>query len=375
MNGDKTHIIISGGGTGGHLFPALAIAEAFGKREPNAEIVFVGAKGRIEEKKVPAAGYPIHLLPISGFARHLTLKNLTFPFKLLRSLLKARRIVKKIQPDAAVGVGGYAAGPLGYVAAKQGVPLLIQEQNSFPGITNRLLAKYASVICVAYPGTERFFPKEKIVKTGNPVRARLLENTMSKEEAKAHLGFSPDKKLILSLGGSGGAASINEGVAQGLESIYKAEVQLLWQTGAYYFADYREYAEKYPQNIIKATAFIEDMALAYKAADLVISRAGAGTVSELCLLKMPTILVPSPHVAEDHQSKNALALVDDNAAILVKDAETKQKLIPEALKYATDENALKTLSENIYKHAEQNSAERIVDELMKLIDKSKNKSF
>ncbi len=367
MNKEQRHIIFCGGGTGGHLFPALAIAEALRKRLPDTKIVFVGAKGKIEEKKVPAAGYDIFLLPIRGFARRVTIKNLAFPFKLLSSLFKARKIVKKIRPDAVVGVGGYAAGPLGYAAAKQKVPLLIQEQNSFPGVTNKLLAKYARTICVAYPGTERFFPKEKIVMTGNPVRENLLQNTLSPEEAKKKLGFAPDKKLILSLGGSGGAASINAGIAENLNMLHEADIQIIWQTGAYYFDEFKPLADKYDDSKIRATAFIEDMALVYRAADLVISRAGAGTVSELCLLKKPAILVPSPHVAEDHQSKNANVLVKAQAAILVKDVETKTKLIPEAIKYITDEEALKKLSENIYKYAVHNSAENIVDELIKLI--------
>jgi UDP-N-acetylglucosamine--N-acetylmuramyl-(pentapeptide) pyrophosphoryl-undecaprenol N-acetylglucosamine transferase len=301
----------------------------------------------------------------------LTYKNLAFPFKLIRSLWIAGRIVRKTKPDAVVGVGGYAAGPLGYCAARKSVPLLIQEQNSFPGITNRLLARYAQKICVAYPNTDRYFPKEKIIKTGNPVREQLLNIGITQAEAKQELGFSPDKKLILSVGGSGGAAGINEGVAAGLNKLQKNNLQLLWQTGAYYFQKYKPFTEGYEAHGIKAVEFIDRMDLAYRAADIVISRAGAGTISELCLLKKPAVLVPSPYVAEDHQSKNAKALTQSGAALMVKDAETKSRLIDTTVNAAKDEKLLKELSENIYRHAEHDSAGRIADELLNLINKSR----
>ncbi len=356
-------IIISGGGTGGHLYPALSIADTLKQRMSDVEIIFVGAKNRIEAKKVPQAGYDIKLLPITGFARRLTAENLVFPFKLAISLWKARQIVKKIKPNAVVGVGGYASGPLGYMASKRRVPLLIQEQNSYPGITNKILARYAEKICVAYPNTERFFPKDKIIITGNPIRTELLETKLTQEEAKQKLGFDPNKKLILSIGGSGGAGSINEGIAENVALLEKEGTQILWQTGKFYYEKYKSYQK----GNIKTTAFIDNMAEAYKAADLVISRAGASSVSELCLLKKPAILIPSSYVAEDHQTKNAQALVENNATILIKDSQTKTMLIPKAIETVNDDATLKKLAENIYKHAKHNSAEKIVDEIIKLI--------
>lgn len=364
MSKTGRHIIISGGGTGGHLFPALAIADNLKKADKNLSILFVGAKGKIESQKVPEAGYDIKLLPVIGFSRKLSFKNITFFFKLLRSLWMARKIVRQFKPDIAVGVGGYASGPMVYSAARKGAKIILQEQNSFPGITNKLLAKYAEKICVAYDNTDRFFPKEKIIKTGNPVRSDLLNVDLSQEKAKAFFGFDPDKKLILSLGGSGGAKSINEGIAENIQNIVDSGTQLLWQTGAYYFEDFSKKAVQYSNTQIKATAFINRMDLAYKAADLVISRAGAGTISELCLLKKACILVPSPHVAEDHQSKNAQALVETKAAVPVKDNECKKLLVSTTLETIQNDERLNSLSENIYKHAVHNSAENIANEIL-----------
>ncbi len=364
-------IIISGGGTGGHLFPAVAIAQALQKIDNSVEILFVGAKGKIEEKKVPEAGYKIELLPITGFARKLSFKNVSFFFRLIRSIRKSKRIVKEFRPDAAVGVGGYASGPLLYVATKRGVPALIQEQNSFPGITNKLLAKRVKKICVAYDDTERFFPKEKIIKTGNPVRENLITSDATKEEAVKFFGLNPAKKVILSLGGSGGAKSINESISGHLKKIINSEIQIIWQTGKYYYANLIDNNEIVRAENIKVLDFIKRMDLAFKAADIVISRAGAGTISELCLLEKSTILVPSPNVAEDHQTKNAMALVNKNAAVLIKDKESREKLIPKAIDLLNNPKNLKELSQNIKKQAFKNSAEIIAKEVLKMIDNDK----
>ena len=363
----KKNIIISGGGTGGHLFPAIAIAQALQKADNEVNILFVGAKGKIEETKVPEAGYNIELLNIQGFSRKLSFKNITFLIKLFKSLRKSKKIVKKFKPDVVVGVGGYASGALVYVATKRGIPGLIQEQNSYPGITNKILSKRVEKICVAYDGTERFFPKEKIIKTGNPVRETLLNNDITREEAAKFFGLDPNKKIILSLGGSGGAKSINDGIAENIDKLAKTDSQFIWQTGKFYFDEAKKAENTVKSDNIKVFAFIKRMDLAYKVADVVISRAGAGTISELCLLEKPAILVPSPNVAEDHQTKNAKSLVDKQAAILVKDNETKTKLIDTALKLIDNEQEIKILSENISKQAMQNSAEIIAKEVLKLI--------
>ena len=360
------NIIISGGGTGGHLFPALAIADNLKKINSNVNILFVGAEGKIEATKVPKAGYDLELLPVIGFSRSLSFKNVTFFFKLFISLISSFKIVKRFKPDVAVGVGGYASGPLVYAAARRGAKVVLQEQNSYPGVTNKLLAKYAEKICVAYDETDKFFPKEKILKTGNPVRNDLLNVSETQEEAKRFFGFDPDKKMILSLGGSGGARSINEGVAENLEIVADNEIQLLWQTGAYYYDKFSEFSSGFSKKQINTTAFIDRMDLAYKAADVVISRAGAGTISELSILKKACILVPSPYVAEDHQSKNAAALVKTKAAVPVKDKECKEKLIPEAVRIINDKKLSESLSKNIYEHAVHNSAERIANEILNL---------
>lgn len=371
MNKNGKRIIISGGGTGGHLFPAIAIAQALEKLVPDARILFVGAEGKIEERKVPDAGYDIELLPVTRFARKLSFKNISFFFKLFKSMRKAKKIIKKFKPDVAVGVGGYASGPVLRAAGKKGVPTLIQEQNSYPGITNRLLAKRAEKICVAYHGTERFFPEEKIIFTGNPIRKDLENMSVSENEAAVHFGLDPEKKIILSLGGSGGARSINNAIAGSLDKIARSDVQLIWQTGKFYYQSSKAEADKVAAPNVKVTAFINRMDLAYKAADLVISRAGAGTISELSLLKKPALLVPSPNVAEDHQTKNAQALVNINAAVLVKDNETEMQLVPKALNLVSDDKQLEMLAHNIEKTAVKNSAERIANEVLSLTDKSR----
>ena len=329
---NKIRIIISGGGTGGHIFPAVSIANALKEQHPDVEILFVGAEGRMEMQRVPAAGYQIIGLPVAGFDRKHIWKNISVLIKLIRSQLKARQIIKDFKPHAAVGVGGYASGPTLKVAGMMGIPTLIQEQNSYAGVTNKLLAKKANKICVAYEGMERFFEKDKIILTGNPVRQGLLNHTLSKEAAVQSFGLDPQKKTVLIVGGSLGARTINNCVMHGLKKIKASGVQFIWQTGKFYIDEAMAAvakAEKLP--MLHTTDFISDMAAAYSAADLVISRAGAGSISEFCLLQKPVILVPSPNVAEDHQTKNALALVNKDAALYVKDMEAEEKLLDLAI--------------------------------------------
>ena len=342
---EKLRIIVSGGGTGGHIFPAVSIANAIKKRHPDADILFVGAEGRMEMKRVPAAGYPIKGLPICGFDRKHLLKNVGVLFKIWKSRRMARNIIRDFKPMAVVGVGGYASGPTLNVAQAEGIPTLIQEQNSYAGVTNKLLAKGADRICVAYDGMERFFPKEKILLTGNPVRQGLLQHAENHDEALSAFGLQPGRKTVLLIGGSLGARTLNESMLENLKTIASSGVQFIWQTGGYYYAGIRETLklEGQPANLF-VTDFIAKMEEAYAAADLVISRAGASSISELCLLGKPVILVPSPNVAEDHQTKNALALVDKDAALYVKDAEAVDKLVPLALQAVKDENRLATLS-------------------------------
>ncbi len=317
---DNLRIIISGGGTGGHIFPAVSIANAIKEQHPDTEILFVGAEGRMEMQRVPAAGYKIIGLPVAGFDRKNLLKNFSVLIKLFRSQLKARQIIKEFKPDAAVGVGGYASGPTLKMAGMMGIPTLIQEQNSYAGVTNKLLAKKACKICVAYEGMERFFDKEKIILTGNPVRQGLLNSSINREKAIQSFGLDPQKKTILIVGGSLGARTINNCVMQGLEKIKNSGVQFIWQTGKFYINEAKATVAKAGEiPMLHTTDFISDMAAAYTAADLVISRAGAGSISEFCLLQKPVILVPSPNVAEDHQTKNALALVNKEAALYVND--------------------------------------------------------
>ena len=360
-------IIISGGGTGGHIFPAVSIANAIKEQHPETEILFVGAEGRMEMQRVPAAGYNIIGLPVAGFDRKHLLKNFCVIIKLLRSQIKARKIIKNFKPHAAVGVGGYASGPTLKVAGMMGIPTLIQEQNSYAGVTNKLLAKKAEKICVAYDGMERFFPKDKIILTGNPVRQGLLNNNISREEALKTFGLKADKKTILIIGGSLGARTINNCVMQALEKIKDSNAQFIWQTGKIYIDEAKKAvaaAGDIPN--LCTTDFISDMNAAYSAADLVISRAGAGSISEFCLLGKPVILVPSPNVAEDHQTQNALALVNKDAAIYIKDAEATDKLIDKAIETVGKAEELSKLSKNITKLAFKDSANIIADEVYKL---------
>ena len=362
----ELRVIISGGGTGGHIFPAVSIANAIKALRPDAKILFVGALGRMEMQRVPAAGYEIKGLPICGFDRKNLLKNFKVLYKIWKSQRMAKQIIKDFQPQVAVGVGGYASGPTLNKAAAMGIPCLIQEQNSYAGVTNKLLAKKAEKICVAYEGMERFFPAEKIILTGNPVRQALLDTTISREDAIKSFGLDPTKKTILLVGGSLGARTINESVLQHLDLVRSSDVQFIWQTGKYYSAAIAEQLKGQDIPNLKVTDFISDMGAAYKAADLVISRAGASSISEFCLIGKPVILVPSPNVAEDHQSKNALALSTRNAAIYVKDAEAPATLLELAVKTVNDEAKLKSLSEKVLKLALPDSAEIIAKEVIKL---------
>ena len=362
----ELRVIISGGGTGGHIFPAVSIANAVKALRPDAKILFVGALGRMEMQRVPAAGYEIKGLPICGFDRKNLLKNFKVLYKIWKSQRMAKQIIKDFQPQVAVGVGGYASGPTLNKAAAMGVPCLIQEQNSYAGVTNKLLAKKAEKICVAYEGMERFFPAEKIILTGNPVRQALLDTTVSHEDAVKSFGLDPTKKTILLVGGSLGAKTINDSVLQHLDLVKSSDVQFIWQTGKYYSAAIAEQLKGQDIPNLKVTDFISDMGAAYKAADLVISRAGASSISEFCLIGKPVILVPSPNVAEDHQTKNALALSTRDAAIYVKDAEAPATLLELALKTVNDDAKLKSLSENVLKLALPNSAEIIAKEVIKL---------
>ncbi|NPA68433.1 MAG: undecaprenyldiphospho-muramoylpentapeptide beta-N-acetylglucosaminyltransferase [Chlorobi bacterium] len=360
-------IIISGGGTGGHLFPAIAVAQALKRLDNRTEILFVGAKGKIEEKKVPEAGFDIELLNIRGFGRKLSFENIKNIARLIGSLFKANRILRKFKPDVVAGFGGYASGPLAFIAALKGIPVLIQEQNSYPGITNRILAKKASKICTAYNEVKKYFPEDKIILTGNPVRKKIIDTDAEKNEVLSFFNLEPDKKVILSLGGSGGAKSINDGIKSELKKIAESDVFLIWQTGKNYFSESLEEVKKTGAENIKVYDFISRMDLAYKAADLVISRAGAGTVSELAILEKPVILVPSPNVAEDHQTKNARALVEKNAAILINDNQTKDKLVNTALNLVNNPQQLKILSENIAKTKMPDADKRIAEEILDLI--------
>lgn len=364
---DELRIIISGGGTGGHIFPAVSIANAIRAKYPEAKILFVGALGRMEMQRVPAAGYEIVGLPISGFNRKNMLKNVVVLYRIWKSQQMAKKIIRKFNPMAAVGVGGYASGPMLNQCTKMGIPCLIQEQNSYAGVTNKILSKKVDRICVAYDGMERFFPADKIVKTGNPVRRALLDTKLTKAEALKSFGLSEDKKTILIVGGSLGARTVNESVLQNLDMIKESGVQFIWQTGKYYNASIMaELKQRGTVPSLHVTDFISDMGAAYKAADLVISRAGASSISEFCLIGKPVILVPSPNVAEDHQTKNAMALVNKNAALYVKDADAPAEVVKLALQTVKDDARLKELSENILKLALPDSADIIANEVVKL---------
>lgn len=364
---DELRIIISGGGTGGHIFPAVSIANAIRAKYPEAKILFVGALGRMEMQRVPAAGYEIVGLPISGFNRKNMLKNVVVLYRIWKSQQMAKKIIRKFNPMAAVGVGGYASGPMLNQCTKMDIPCLIQEQNSYAGVTNKILSKKVDRICVAYDGMERFFPADKIVKTGNPVRQALLDTKLTKAEALKSFGLSEDKKTILIVGGSLGARTVNESVLQNLDMIKESGVQFIWQTGKYYNASIMaELKQRGTVPSLHVTDFISDMGAAYKAADLVISRAGASSISEFCLIGKPVILVPSPNVAEDHQTKNAMALVNKNAALYVKDADAPAEVVKLALQTVKDDARLKELSENILKLALPDSADIIANEVVKL---------
>lgn len=372
MKNDNLRIIVSGGGTGGHIFPAISIANAIKEQHPDAEILFVGALGRMEMQRVPAAGYRIIGLPVAGFDRRHLLKNISVLVKLFRSQRMAKKIIRDFKPHAAVGVGGYASGPTLKMAGQMGIPTLIQEQNSYAGVTNKLLARNAKKICVAYEGMERFFDKDKIILTGNPVRQSLLDGKVSKDEAVRSFGLDPKKKTILVVGGSLGARTINNCVMQNLNKIRQSGVQFIWQTGKIYIEEAKAAVkESGEMPMLHTTDFISDMTAAYSAADLVISRAGAGSISEFCLLGKPVILVPSPNVAEDHQTKNALALVNREAALYIKDSEAGEKLIDTAIRTVKEPDTLKKLSTNITKLAFKDSANVIANEVCKLALKYK----
>ena len=370
--------LISGGGTGGHIFPAVSIANEIRRRYPEAKILFVGAENRMEMEKVPAAGYEIKGLPVCGFDRKNLLKNVRVLVKLYQSMRMAKKILRDFAPDIAIGVGGYASGPMLKEAQKRGIPTLIQEQNSYAGVTNKLLAKGAAAICVAYEGMERFFPAEKIVMTGNPVRRNLLLCTTDPADARRAFNLDPDRRTILVVGGSLGARTVNESIIAALPDIAAAnDVQVIWQTGKYYDESTRKALEASPAKNVVRMPFISNMDVAYRAADLVVSRAGASSISELQLLGKPSILVPSPNVAEDHQTKNALALANRNAAIMVRDAESVEKLGRTMLATVHDDALLASLGENVAKMALRNADERIVDCVMEIINRTNknNKAY
>ncbi len=362
-------VIISGGGTGGHVFPAIAIADALKVAAPDTEILFVGANGKIEMEKVPKAGYKIEGLNISGFQRTLTLRNLAFPFKLAASMIKAVNIVRKFKPDVAVGVGGYASGPVLKISNTLGIPTVLQEQNSFAGVTNRILASKASAICVAYDGLERFFPKDKIIFTGNPVRKDILDNKINAVQAKQSLGLDQNKKTVLIFGGSLGARTINEAVLANADTLLGLDnVNIIWQVGKTYFEEYKNCLLANRKDI-KILPFIENMDVAYSASDMVVCRAGALTISELAILGKAAILIPSPNVAEDHQTVNAMSLVNRGAAILVKDLEAKEKLVTEIQALLTDETKKSGLESNIQYFAKPEAAKQIATEILKICAK------
>jgi UDP-N-acetylglucosamine--N-acetylmuramyl-(pentapeptide) pyrophosphoryl-undecaprenol N-acetylglucosamine transferase len=359
-------VIISGGGTGGHIFPAIAIANKVKEKYPDSEILFVGAEGKMEMEKVPKAGYEIVGLPIRGIQRKLSLKNFAVPFKLIASLWKAKRIIKDFKPDIAIGVGGYASAATIRVASKQKVPTLIQEQNSYPGITNKILSKRANVICVAYDNLDRFFPKEKIVKTGNPVRSEVVDIQGKKEAAFKHFGLDPAKKTILLIGGSLGARTLNDSIKGDIQKILDKDYQIIWQCGKFYLSNLKPVVDELNSQNIFLSDFVFKMDLAYAAADIIVSRAGAISVSEVCLIGKPVILVPSPNVSEDHQTKNAMALVNEKAAVLVKDLEAQQKLVNETIRIIEDPTIGDELSKNILKLGIADAPDRILHEIEKL---------
>ncbi|MDB4303213.1 undecaprenyldiphospho-muramoylpentapeptide beta-N-acetylglucosaminyltransferase [Desulfosarcina sp.] len=359
-------IILSGGGTGGHIYPAIAIANELKSRYPKAEFLFVGAKDRMEMEKVPQAGFAIEGLWISGIQRKLTLKNLMFPFKLISSLFKSLKIIKRFKPDIAIGTGGFASGPLLHVAASKNIPSLIQEQNSYPGITNKLLSKKVDKVCVAYDGLERFFPKDKIIKTGNPVRQDLLEINIKTVEAKDFFKLKHGKYTLLVIGGSLGARRINQLIEDELEFLKTQNVQIIWQCGKLYYEDYKRYNEL---DFVQVYPFLNNMDFAYAASDIIISRAGASSVSELCIVGKPVIFIPSPNVAEDHQTKNAMAIVSNDAAMLIKETDLELDFENNFSQLITSTEKQEILGKNIKKLALVNATKQIADEVEKLLNK------
>ena len=360
-------VLISGGGTGGHIFPALAIANAVRRRNPKAEILFVGAEGRMEMERVPAAGYEIIGLPVAGFDRKRLWRNVTVVWKLLKSMRRAKKVLRDFQPDIAVGVGGYASGPMLKEAQKRGIPTLIQEQNSYAGVTNKLLAAKAGKICVAYEGMERFFPADRIVMTGNPVRKEVVSSKLSREDAKRQLGFNPNRPLVVVVGGSLGARTINDSMKGAVRRLLDSGASVLWQTGKFYADECREAVKDINDDNLQVEPFVNRMDLVYRGADLMVSRAGASTISEIQLAGVPSVLVPSPNVAEDHQTKNAKALEAKGAAVVVPDAEARTAAMRRAMELLSDKEALRTMSENLEKLARPDAAERIVDEIEKVM--------
>jgi UDP-N-acetylglucosamine--N-acetylmuramyl-(pentapeptide) pyrophosphoryl-undecaprenol N-acetylglucosamine transferase len=367
-NRHRLNVIISGGGTGGHIFPAIAIANALKNRVPEVNILFIGAKGKMEMEKVPAAGYPIEGLWISGLQRKLTLKNLAFPLKVISSIFKARKIIRRFKPDIVIGVGGFASGPTLRVASNMGILTLIQEQNSFPGITNKLLAKKVNKICVAYEGMEKYFPQEKIVLTGNPIRKEMIEIQGKKEAGLKLFNLSAEKPVVLVIGGSQGALSINKSIHAQLDQFVENGIQLIWQTGKYYFNSAENAVKDFQAMGIRAIAFIDRMDYAYSVANVIISRAGAIAISEICAVGKPAVFVPLPSAAEDHQTKNAQALVDKNAALMVKDHEANNLLVNSVIKLIQDKEKQIELSQNLVKLAKKDADEKIADEILALVN-------
>ena len=366
-------MIISGGGTGGHIFPAISIANAVKAKHPDAEILFIGAEGRMEMTRVPEAGYDIKGLPVRGLIRPLwSPKNIGVMIDFIRSRQRVKKIIKEFRPQVVVGVGGYASAPTLNAAADMGIPCLIQEQNSYAGVTNKSLAKRAKKICVAYDGMERFFPADRIIKTGNPVRQSLLANDMTRAEARTALGLDTELPTILVIGGSLGARTINNAIAEGIESCEERKVQVIWQTGKYYIEECERIAREKNAHLVRPQAFISDMATAYKAADIVISRAGASSISELCLLGKASVLVPSPNVAEDHQTKNARALSDRGAALFIPDAIARKTLVNEAIELVSDPATITKLEVEVHKLALPDSADIIAGEVLKLVQDNTN---
>ena len=363
----KLKVIVSGGGTGGHIFPAIAIAKSLEKKVEDIELLFVGAKDRMEMQKVPDSGYKIEGLWISGFQRSFSSRNLLFPFKLISSLIKSKKIIRKFQPDLVIGTGGFASGPLLYAASRKGIPSVIQEQNSYPGITNKLLAKSVQKICVAYDNMERFFPKEKLIFTGNPIRKEILDASDKREEGKNFFGLHNGRITVLVIGGSLGAKTINESINNNLEEFKKSQLNLIWQTGVSYENQAEESVKNLNLSGIQSYKFIKEIDLAYAAADIIVSRAGAIAISELCFVGKPVILVPSPNVAEDHQTQNAQSLVNKNSALMVKDMESRLKLVEEIKSLSENKDLQEELSRNIKKLAVKDAADRIADLSLELV--------